>query len=305
MYIGRYIWNRRRSRKKLKSGDREYVLRPQDEWVVVSHPELRVVSDDLWEQVKSRQRQQAELIGARVRRGLSKHQARATGTYPKYLLSGLVQCGICGSRLVISGINQAYICASRANGGSHACGSMLRLPRAGLQKQLLKWIGTVLSGNDAGERLVRAWRVRNGGDPLEAELDSGSRDSQVKHLRDEISNRIDALAHGALRSSPSLAERLAQAELRLAAEERSAAIDQQAGATSAPQSAQFYRNFIETISKRFEENSRETRTILNELVGGGIRLVATKDRRELVVCCGLGSTTLPLPSTETQRRSAP
>jgi hypothetical protein len=87
---------------------------------------------------------------------------------------------------------------------------------------------------------------------------------------------------------------LAQAELRLAAEERSAAIDQQAGAASVPQSAQFYRNFIETISKRFEENAREARTILNELVGGGIRLTATKDRREFVVCCGLGSTTLPL-----------
>jgi hypothetical protein len=170
---------------------------------------------------------------------------------------------------------------------------MLRLPRAGLEKQLLKWIGTVLSGNDAGERIVRAWRVRNGGDPLEAKSDSGWRGTRVKHLRDEISNLIDALAHGALRSSPSLAERLAQAELRLAAEERSAAIDQQAGAASAPQSAQFYRDFIETISKRFEENAREARTILNELVGG-IRLTATKDRREFVVCCGLGSTTLRL-----------
>jgi DNA invertase Pin-like site-specific DNA recombinase len=28
LYIGRYIWNRRRSRKKLRSGDREYLLRP-------------------------------------------------------------------------------------------------------------------------------------------------------------------------------------------------------------------------------------------------------------------------------------
>ena len=39
MYIGRYIWNRRKSRKKPKSGDREYLMRPTSEWIVAAHPE--------------------------------------------------------------------------------------------------------------------------------------------------------------------------------------------------------------------------------------------------------------------------
>ena len=129
MYIGQYVWNRRRSRKKLKSGDREYLLRPAEDWIVVSHPELRIVSEDLWEKVKARQREQAVRIGARVRLGLSKHQARATGAYPKYLLSEIVHCGVCGSNLVVSGPRQAYVCASRVNGGLHACANKL-LPAA-------------------------------------------------------------------------------------------------------------------------------------------------------------------------------
>jgi len=293
MYIGRYVWNRRRSRKKLKSGDREYLLRPVEEWVVVPHPELRIVSADLWEKVKARQREQAVRIGARVRRGLSQHQARATGAYPKYLLSGLVRCGICGSALVVSGPRQAYVCASRVNGGLHACANKLRLPRVRLEKQLLNWIHGILGGDNVGEHLLRAWRSWNAGKLSATEFAASARGRLVE-LRDEISNLLDGIAHGALRSSPTLAQRLTQVELKLAAEEERAALKQGAGAVSAPQSAQFYEHFLSSLAKRFKENARETRATLSELVGGGVKVMATEDRRELMVCCGLGSTTLPL-----------
>jgi hypothetical protein len=63
-------------------------------------------------------------------------QARATGAYPKYLLSGIVRCGVCGSNLVVSGPRHAYVYASRVNGGVHACANKLRLPRVRLEKQL-------------------------------------------------------------------------------------------------------------------------------------------------------------------------
>ena len=98
LYVGRYIWNRRQSRKKLRSGDREFLLRPPEDWIATSHPELCIVSENVWQKVKARQRERAAHIGARVRRGLSRHQAYATGAYPKYLLSGLLQCGLCGEQ---------------------------------------------------------------------------------------------------------------------------------------------------------------------------------------------------------------
>jgi len=124
LYIGRYIWDRRRSRKKFKSDDREFLLRPSAEWIATSHPELCIVPEDVWQKVKARQSERAAHISARVRRGLSKLQAYATGAYPKYLLSGLLQCGLCGSNLVVSGPAQEYVCASRVNGSLHACDSL-------------------------------------------------------------------------------------------------------------------------------------------------------------------------------------
>jgi site-specific DNA recombinase len=295
MYIGRYIWNRRRSRKKLKSGDREYLPRPADDWIVVPHPELRIVPEDLWERVKARQHEQSERIGARVRRGLSKHQARATGTYAKYLFSGLLQCGVCGSNLVVSGLRQGYVCASRVNGGLNACVNKLRLPRLWLEKELVGWIHGILAGSDTGERILRAYRERNVEEVSDNQPEDSIRDDRIRELRAEISNLVAAIAQGALRSSTALGERLTQAELQLAVEEVAGGAEQRTNIVPQLQSVEFYKQFITGIPKRFKENARETRATISALLGGGIRLVSTADRRELVVCSRLANTTLPLP----------
>lgn len=63
---------------------------------------------------------------------------------------------------------------------------------------------------------------------------------------------------------------------------------------SPPRPVQFYEAFIATISKRFKENARETKSILRELLGGDIMLMAGDDLRELVVSCALSDARLPL-----------
>jgi hypothetical protein len=97
-----------------------------------------------------------------------------------------------------------------------------------------------------------------------------------------------------LQSSPALADRLAQAELKLAAEVENAVVDGGAGEMHIPRSLEFYEQFITTISARFQENSRETRTTLTDLIGGGIRLMPKEGARELNVDCGLSTTTFRL-----------
>jgi site-specific DNA recombinase len=224
LYIGRYIWNRRQSRKKLRSGNREFLLRPPEEWVTTSHPELRIVSDDTWRKVKARQRERADQIGARVRLGLSKYQANAIGAYPKYLLSGLLRCGLCGSNLIVSGPAQGYVCATRVNGGLRACSNRLRLPRVRLERLLLSWIPSVLIGAESEQCLLRAWRARSRENSPGAEYAAPGRD----------------------------------AELKLAAAVGSAT----AGEIETPRSSKYYEQFVTTIAARFQENPRETRATL-------------------------------------------
>jgi hypothetical protein len=93
------------------------------------------------------------------------------------------------------------------------------------------------------------------------------RGDRPEELPNEISNLVDAIAHGALPSSPTLAERLVQAELELAAKEQRAALEQGvADAVSTPRCVQFYEQFVSALPKRLKENA----------------------------CCRLGGTTLPL-----------
>jgi putative transcriptional regulator len=121
---------------------------------------LRIISQALSEKVKTRQREQATRVDERVRRGLSTYASRTTRAYPKYLLSGLLRCGVCGSNLVVSGPRQGYVCSSRVNGGLNACGNASRLPRIPLENRLVQSLHGVLAGPNAKQCVVRAARAR-------------------------------------------------------------------------------------------------------------------------------------------------
>jgi Recombinase/Recombinase zinc beta ribbon domain len=114
-YCGLMVWNRSHwIRSAADSANRHAVANPRSEWVEQHDESLRIVSDDLWQRVKIRQRQRARTVGARVKAALSKMQA-ATGRQPKYVFSGWLTCSECGSRFTM--INQrSYGCASYAKG---------------------------------------------------------------------------------------------------------------------------------------------------------------------------------------------
>jgi hypothetical protein len=186
------------------------------------------------------------------------------------------------------------VCATRVDGGLHACSNSLRLPRVRLEHLLLRWIHGVLIGAEAERCLFRAWRARGGRNSPGAEYMAPVRDGYLQELRDEVSNLVNAIAHGALRSSPALADRLAEAELKLAAEAGSTTVDGDLEEIRNLRSLEFYELFVTTISARFQENSRATRMTLSDLTCGAIRLMPKEGTRELDVGCALSTTTFRL-----------
>ena len=112
LYIGRLVWNRLRYVKDPETGKRLSRLNPPDQWIVQDVPHLRIIEDDLWQKVKARQDATA----------LGKHdKSKAEGFWdrrrPRFLLSGLIKCGCCGSTFVkIS--QQHFGCASARNKGT-------------------------------------------------------------------------------------------------------------------------------------------------------------------------------------------
>ena len=56
LYVGRLVWNRCSYVKDPKTGKRLARPNPQEQWEKVEVPELRIIDDELWNKVKSRQK---------------------------------------------------------------------------------------------------------------------------------------------------------------------------------------------------------------------------------------------------------
>jgi site-specific DNA recombinase len=165
----------------------------------------------LWERVKARQKVRSEVIGDRVRKSDQAGLRDRAGRKPKFLFSGLLRCG-CGGRFVIANRTH-YACSSRVNGGEAACASEVRIKRTVVESGLLGGIKSKLLtpeiiadiGRETRQSLRAATRLKPAPDPR-----------RLASVEEEIRNLVDAIANGALRASPAMAERLAQAEAELA-----------------------------------------------------------------------------------------
>jgi site-specific DNA recombinase len=104
------VWNRQRFVKDPASGRRRSRPNNPAHVIVEDVPELRIVSDELWNAVKARQ------TSIRDSEGVTK--ARATRFWERrhaqHLLTGLVHCGACGSRL--AAVGRDYLACSAARG---------------------------------------------------------------------------------------------------------------------------------------------------------------------------------------------
>ena len=100
LYVGQHIWNRSRYEKDPDTRQVKRIVRNQSKCIVTPAPHLRIITDALWTRVKARQ-DNIHHQSANIRAAL--HANARTGRGPKYLFSGLLVCGQCGSKFVIVG----------------------------------------------------------------------------------------------------------------------------------------------------------------------------------------------------------
>jgi site-specific DNA recombinase len=212
LYRGDVIWNRFRwLRMAADSSRRRMLENPRAEWIVSHDERLRIVPEDLWLAVKRRQEAQSTVIGERVRRGLSRASAKSTGRSARYLLSGLLRCGSCGSSLIVSG-GPYYVCSTRVNGGASACENDVRIGRAAVEDLLLEDLRKSLRDPAVVREACQRARKRLRAKPAAPAVTP----AQLRKVEEEVGHLTDAVASGLLKSSPALAERLRAAEGELA-----------------------------------------------------------------------------------------
>ncbi len=112
LYTGKLVWNRQSFIKDPATGKRQARPNPSDEWVTQDVPDLRIVDDQLWNEVKARQlRVRHTLTHDNV--GVRSERVRR----PVYLLSNLLKCGACGGGFSKVSLHH-YGCSNARNRGT-------------------------------------------------------------------------------------------------------------------------------------------------------------------------------------------
>ena len=132
LYAGRITYNRQRFLKDPETGKRIARLNPEREWVTREVDGLRIIDDELWQQVQKMKRRCSSRWG-------NKRQTK------KRLLSGLLKCGRCGGGMTTSRDSRYYCSARREKG---MCDADRGIAAEELEERVLNGLRDILFGNE-------------------------------------------------------------------------------------------------------------------------------------------------------------
>lgn len=163
-------------RWKSRGGNRNSVIRPESEWIMLpDHVTPAIISDALWTTV--------QLIIAENRGDATRNAAR------QFLLRGMIWCERCGRRMYSDTekhLTRVYRCSSRDKGGS--CG-VPRVPAADVEHEIWGELERMILAPDLIREVTSSRRDPAGGEDLERDLAGARR--QVEREDRAIDRLLD------------------------------------------------------------------------------------------------------------------
>jgi hypothetical protein len=186
LYIGRRVWNRQRFVKDPETGKRQ--ARPNDEAALITTeaPELRIADQDLWDAVKTRQQSVAvedSSFGAWDRRR------------PRYLFSGLMVCGVCGSGYAKVGANR-FGCSAARNKGSSVCDNRLTISQADIEARVLHGLQHHLMDPELVRVFCEEYAAELNRLRAEAGAQRGAKVAELERVKRDHAKLVDAILAG-------------------------------------------------------------------------------------------------------------
>jgi len=216
IYHGIRLWNRTQMVFNPADGKRTKRERPQSEWVRVEVPNLRIISEELWEKVRQVNQQRRDKTYGRRLGGMNRTENSRT-----YLFSGLLSCGVCGGRFtVVGGKPPKVFYGCRNHRYRQCCSARVTIRRESLEQQLIAAISANLKRPELEEECVREFSAQLKARlqleeklAREAKLNSPNLEQERSELIKQAEHLVDAIAlHGI---SSFLSAQLATVEARL------------------------------------------------------------------------------------------
>ena len=138
-----------------ETGKRVSRISPPEEWIVAEVPELRIADDALWKAVKHRQGEITLQYATLIEATQSARANRLNGAHrPRHLLSGLLECGVCGGPYSMRGQDR-YGCINHIMTGTCSNGRGIR--RSVIEERVLSELKDRLMAPKVAAEAMRAW----------------------------------------------------------------------------------------------------------------------------------------------------
>ncbi len=254
LYVGRRAYARQTYRKNPDTGRRHAFLNAEEQQATtVAAPDLRIVSDALWQSVKDRQQA--------LRRGPTKGRDAVPALpffaqqRPKYLTTGKMTCGECGSSYAKSGRTR-FGCQGASKKGSAFCWNRLTIRQDDLDARILSGLANEMMRDEVLAIFLEEYAKET------ALLEACATDSQPQRDLElvEIDRQI-ALAKAAILKGVDAS--MFVAEMKQWAKRRQTLLAEAAGAFQTPTPANLlsaelgdtYRQKVGRLTEAFEDDA--------------------------------------------------
>ena len=181
LYIGRIVHNR--TSKVVEPVTRSTRIRPnpRDEWVIEEVPHLRIIDQDLWDQVQR---------GLRRREGGTPVQHRRA----RHMLSGLGKCGVCGASWNVR-TGTYWGCGSRVEGSG--CTNNRSISTESYERRVLTGLRERMLDPELVEIFVSEYQAEYAKRSSQLRRERGSVERRLADASAKIERLVGAIASGA------------------------------------------------------------------------------------------------------------
>ena len=256
LYVGRRIWNRSRWIKNPDTGRRVQRPNPPSEWKIHEVEHLRIVDDELWLAVKRRQQ---EIV--RPRTDPYTTNPLNSNHRPRFLLSGLLTCGVCGGGYTIKAKDR-YGCARRGRQG--ICANDRTVTRHQLERRVLDGLRQSLVTPELVAEFVSEYQAEWNRLQRQRAVEAGKRDRRLSDVKRRLAGILAAIEQGIV--TPTTKERLETLEAEKATLEAVPA-DRPLPAIH-PKLSELYRSKVERLEEELAdpEIAAEAKSLLRSMI---------------------------------------
>ena len=265
-YIGRWVWNKTEQRRDPRTGRRRCFPKPASEWVIQEDESLRIVPQELWEQVRSRRKEvRRSWPGGIGQRGFSAQQGGRERCFPTHLLSGAMVCGKCGATIAeVSGKGGGYYGCIGATKG--ACDNKLLVRRSLVEKIILDMVQEQLTDPQHIEYVLRRVAAEVGKLYTHVPESIRLKETELTAEQRRLANFVDFIGEG--RGSRTLAQALFESERKVGAlKEELESLHRCRGKVFQVPPIEWIQERLTKLKEILERNSDRSGPLLRKLLG--------------------------------------